>query len=439
LAQLEGSTNTVELSSRIVLQLEPGRSLGTFLAGRSVTLARTIKSNVFILQAPTSGDAIDNAEALSQQKGVVASYPVMRRQLKRTNAYAQAPNDPEFNQEWHLENRGSDYNLAGPDLNVRTAWPVSRGENVLVAVADDGFQLDHPELVDRAKEGPHYNFYRNTSNGGPASSDANHATAVAGLIAAEANNERGVSGVAPQARLTSWVIFGTSFRGGDSIVTDEQLMDMFEYASNRVSVQNHSWGSASTAQLPIDMLSDLGIENAVTTGRGGKGVVMVRAGGNERENLTNVNDDGYASDPRVIAVAAVRKDGRACSYSSPGACLLVAAPSGDVIDRDGDGQPDAEDPDAPDVLTTDRTAGSGYNTDASDAGDYAFFNGTSASTPQVAGVVARCPEGGAGSREGGAVELPRGHGAGRRIHPGKAIVDGDPERAVHGLNAACPV
>src|SRR4030095_16659430 len=155
--------------------------------------------------------------------------PVMRRALKRHNAYSKAPDDPLFSQQWHLENRGSDFNLAGPNLNVRAAWPSTLGANVAVAVADDGFQLDHPELQNRASGAPHYNFYRDRANGNPASSEANHATAVAGRIAAQAGNDRGGTGVAPQAQLASWVIFGTSFRGRDSIASDEQLMDMFQY------------------------------------------------------------------------------------------------------------------------------------------------------------------------------------------------------------------
>jgi hypothetical protein len=117
-------------------------------------------------------------------------------------------------------------------------------------------------------------------------------------------------------------------------------------------------------------------------------VIIVRAAGNYRADLINANDDGYANDPRAIAVAAVRKDGRACSYSNPGACVLVGAPSGDVIDTDGDGAADAVDPAAPDVLTTDRTGVLGYVSGSGDAADYTGFDGTSASCPQVAGVAA---------------------------------------------------
>lgn len=386
-AQLDGSTDMIELGSRVVLKLEPGRHLDETLAGTSLTWSRTISSNLFILQAADSPSAIEASEILAKQEGVLACYPIMRRPWRRHDAYAKMPSDSLFGQQWHLENRTSGYSQAGPDLNVRAAWPITRGEGVLVAVADDGFQLDHPELVNRARTGPHYNFYRSLSNGGPASSIASHATAVAGLIAAEADNNRGVAGVAPRSQLASWVIFGSSFFGGDSIASDEELMDMFQYALDRVAVQNHSWGSTSKTQLGLDALSNAGITSAVAKGRGGRGVVIVRAGGNEREDLTNANDDGFANDPRVIAVAAVRKDGRACSYSSPGACLLVAAPSGDVVDTDSDGLPDGEDPNAPDVLTTDRTGSAGLNS-SSVTGDYTGFNGTSASSPQVAGVVA---------------------------------------------------
>ena len=385
-ARIDGSTNTVELGSRVVLQLKPGHGLDAFLASSSLTLARTVSSNLFILQAADAASAIAAAETLARQEGTLASYPVMRRSFKRHDAYAKAPNDPLFQQQWNLDNRGKDRNLAGPDLNIRAAWPMTRGEGVVVAVVDDGVQLDHPDLKSRIT-GPNFNFYRNSTNGGPASSSADHATAVAGLIAAEADNARGVVGVSPGAQLASWVIFGTS-RGLDSIANDEQLMNMFEYAGDRVAVQNHSWGSASTAQLGIEALSEAGIAAAVNKGRGGKGVVIVRAAGNDRESLTDANDDGLASDPRVIAVAAIRKDGRACSYSSPGACVLVAAPSGDVIDSDGDGVPEGMDPVAPDVLTTDLTGTAGQNVAAGVTGDTAGFNGTSASSPQVAGVVA---------------------------------------------------
>lgn len=385
----DSSASRVELSSRVVLQIEPGIDFWPWLATNKLAWARTIFPSLHILQAADAKTAIDAAEALAAMNGVVSAYPVMRRALKRHGAYAPAPNDSYFGELWHLENRAPDGNLAGADLNARGAWPWARGDGVVVGVGDCGIQLTHPELVNRVAADLHYNFFRDTAEGGPDSASASHATAVAGLIAAEADNLRGVAGVAPQARLASWVIFGTSaLTGEETVASDEQLMDMFQYASNRVGVQNHSWGSASTAQSALDTLADAGIGNAITAGRGGRGVVIVRAGGNDRLEMANANDDGFCNDPRVVAVAAVRKNGRVCSYSTPGACLLVAAPSGDVLDSDGDGEADTEDPTAPGVLTTDRTGTYGYTSGTTERASYTTFNGTSASAPLVAGVAA---------------------------------------------------
>lgn len=392
LAYRGNETQALELGDRLVLRLEPGTDLSAILnrqADRGLSLSSVIRSNLFVLQAPDSEAAIAASASLANEPGVLTSRPVMRRPYKTHNLLAPTPNDTYFSKQWHLENRGADGNLVGPDLDARAAWATATGQGVLVAIVDMGFQLDHPELVNRALGAPHFNFFKGTSSGAPYSSTASHATAVAGLVAAESGNNRGVAGVAPRAGLASWVIFGvSSLSGSETVASDEQLMQMFAYASNRVAVQNHSWGSVSTAQTPLGDLEDTGIENAIRFGRGGRGVVMVRAGGNDRDSTINVNDDGLANDPRAIAVAAVRIDGRACSYSDQGACLLVGAPSGDTLDTNGDGYPDASDPTAPDVYTTDRTGNLGYTTGTGDAASYTGFNGTSASSPQVAGVAA---------------------------------------------------
>src|SRR5260221_7908211 len=130
-ARLGASTNTVELGSRVVVQLAPGKDLNVLLANRNLSLSRTIASNLVILQANDSLAAIDAAEALATQDGVLAAYPVMRRSFRLNNAYAPAPNDPYFADQWHLENRGSNGNLAGPDLAIRAAWPLAKGAGTL--------------------------------------------------------------------------------------------------------------------------------------------------------------------------------------------------------------------------------------------------------------------------------------------------------------------
>ncbi|MEW6303891.1 MAG: S8 family serine peptidase [Verrucomicrobiota bacterium] len=371
----DGSTNHVEFGSRLTLQLKPGVSLEQLMARRPLKLARTINPGLFIVQAPDAWTALEQAQQLAAFEGVMVSVPVSRRPLRQHGAVGAKPNDPHFDSQWHLQNRDTAGNQLGVEMNVRPAWTHTRGDGVIIAVVDDGFEASHPELILRSGGMPHGDF---TSSTAPISNppvNGDHATAVAGLAAAEGNNNRGVVGVAPGANLASWVIFKTN-----GVATTEQLMDMFHFSSNVVAVQNHSWGSGGAGLGAVSALEQAGISNAIAFGRGGRGVVMVRAAGNFRDVNGDANEDAYPNDPRVIAVAAARFDGRAATYSNPGACLLVAAPSGDTgFDT---------------LFTTDRQGTLGYNrvNFADDSADYAFnsfgFTGTSGATPQISGLCA---------------------------------------------------
>jgi subtilisin family serine protease/subtilisin-like proprotein convertase family protein len=375
-----------ELGSRLVVQLKSPQDLQSLIAGRSLALTRVITSNVFILQAPDSSTAAGEAHRLAALPEVTSSYPVMRRQADLHGPYADQPIDSLFSFQWPLEHRNGDGSSAGVDVNVRAAWPYSTGDGIIVAIADSGIEMNHVELTNSVVGAPHYNFVDQTTNGMPASrsSSAAHGTEVAGLVAAQRNTARMV-GVAPGAKLASWVIFDSNML----LAGDDRLMEMYQYASNSVAVQNHSWGSPGLTLGGPTLLEQLGISNAIAYGRSGLGTILVRSVGNDREAGANAND-GYASDPHVIAVAAANINGRAANYSEPGACILVAAPSGDATTP------------AHGLFTTDLLGGDGANEflflpPNVDLSDYNFFNqftgtegfsGTSAAAPQVAGIAA---------------------------------------------------
>lgn len=374
-----GEEDFLEFGDRIVLKCRPGFDITAIARKRGIRIARRLADNLVIAQAANARGAARLTDRLSRLPGITVACPIRRRPLNLDFPYAPFPNDRYFPDQSHLENRDGDGERAGADINVRSAWAITAGEGVTVAVADTGVELDHPDLRSRMAAGLHYNFATDTADGNPRlipSALEAHGTGVAGILAAERGNEIGVTGTAPGVKLASWVISADS---GQTLADDEALMDLFQFRSDVVSVQNHSWGHAGKTQQPLTPLEEAGIEKAYTEGRNSLGVVMVRSAGNSRVNGENMNDDAYPSDPRVIAVAATGADGRATASSEPGAAILVAAP---VRMAGGLG-----------ILTTDLVGTNGADQITRlppDEGreDYQLFSGTSAASPQVSGIAA---------------------------------------------------
>ena len=58
-----------------------------------------------------------------------------------------APADPLFGQQWSLENTTQFGGIAGADIDFLPAWELTRGDSlVLVAIVDEGCELDHPDM-----------------------------------------------------------------------------------------------------------------------------------------------------------------------------------------------------------------------------------------------------------------------------------------------------
>lgn len=388
----DDASQTVDLTSRVSLRLTEGADVNKLIAGSKLVVDRVVAPQWFILQAPDAWTAAREAERLATLPEALAAHPVRRFPMHTSGPYATRFSDRLILHQWNLENRDINGVRAGVDLNVRAAWPFSRGAGVVVAIADNGVDLEHPDFLVPAAGQPHFNFDNQTTDGRPFLSSDIHGTAVAGYAVAQGNNGIGISGVAPSAGLASWKMIAA---------TEEALGNMFQFQSNSVAVQNHSWINAGTNLAEVSALATHGLSNALSFGRGGRGVIMVRASGNYRGSvintnvpwfgLRNANDQSYTADPRVITVGGVRITGRVASYSTPGASLLVAAPVGDsvvgsIIPPTVNAPP-----------TTDRRGATfGYNRiqpfNGDDSADYAFDGssppGTSFAAPQIAGLCA---------------------------------------------------
>ena len=86
------------------------------------------------------------------------------------------------------------------------------------------------------------------------------------------------------------------------------------------------------------------IGTAVSSGRGGLGMTIVKSAGNSRADNYDVNADDWTNDTRQVVVAAVDQNGFVSNYSSYGSALLVSA-----FGTPGE------------VVTPDRIGAAGYN------------------------------------------------------------------------------
>ena len=167
------------------------------------------------------------------------------------------PNDTYFKEGklWHLEN-----------IHAPEAWAYTTGDpNIVIAVLDSGVDINHPDLKNNIWTNPNeipnngidddnngfiddvhgWNFYHNDPNVSPSGNDA-HGTACAGLIAAEGNNNLGVSGVAPNCK-----IMPLRISNGSNFITDVEIGDTMRYAAkNRADILNNSYGKDTGYPAP---------------------------------------------------------------------------------------------------------------------------------------------------------------------------------------------
>ncbi|NET11288.1 MAG: S8 family serine peptidase [Symploca sp. SIO2B6] len=288
----------------------------------------------------------------------------------------QRPQDPLFDQQWYLDNRGQGNRTRGIDLNVLEVWEDYTGDGVAIAILDDGVERDHEDLQANYDSSPStlpsYSYNR---EGAPFFRQDNHGTSVAGIIAAERNG-MGITGVAYDASITAFSTADISETDASPIAR-QQAFD----------ISNNSWGIdnpfESNFELEQNRAAGLALERATRQGRNGLGTVFVWAAGNEFEAGASSNYGGYESSRFTIAVAAIDGNGIVAPYSVQGSNLLVSA--------FGDGDPEFGIDGS--IVTTDRTGTQGYNTGSSffeldDPNYTGRFNGTSSATPMVSGIVA---------------------------------------------------
>jgi len=257
-----------------------------------------------------------------------------------TENSATRPNDPQFNEQWALNNFGQENGKKRADLDALKAWEQTKGsEEVVVAVLDTGVDFTHIDLRSnmwiRPKNVPAYNDdelgefndingYNGTDNIKDPMDDNGHGTHCAGIIGAEGDNGEGIAGINWHVKIMPLKFLG---RGGFGSVND--AIEAINYAIDRkangvnVRIISASWGSTQKSKALEDTIR----------AAGEAGILFVAAAGND--SSSNDRRPHYPSNydlPNVISVAALDRNDQLASFSNFGVkSVHIAAPGKDIL------------------------------------------------------------------------------------------------------------
>jgi subtilisin family serine protease len=394
-----------------------GSSFNPYLGGSNISIVNMSRM---------SAESV--IEELGTSPFVAAFYPVLDYSAPATSS--SFLDEPLFLNQWHLRSTGQSvgsddftqeiFAEPGQDLNVVGAWNQGvSGAGVVVAVADNGIQFGHPDLFDNLRNDLSANFTIIPADVNVGTQIAAHATAIAGLIAADGDNNLGAVGVAPNAQLVDLRVGTGETAALDYLTSDANIANLISYRNDAIHIYNHSWseGLPGRQTAPLGPMTLDALRRSILFGRPGPdgtplGNIHVFAAGNDAGhdlppgfpgpgNWDSATYDGLVSSRYTIGVGGVDHDGRVqnsdgtfTNYAETGAGVLVVAPVGSTgltIGLDtgiGSG-----------LVTTDTFTGagmdSGFNTLGTLDGDFlddlrftTRFSGTSAAAAQVSGVIA---------------------------------------------------
>lgn len=207
---------------------------------------------------------------------------------------AVVPNDTLFNRyQWNL-----------PEIATLKGWNVTRGQDdMIVAIVDTGVQADHPDLQGRLVDG--YNVIDPSK---PPDDDVGHGTHVAGIIAAQVNNNEGIAGMTWYTKIMP-VKALDSTGAGTTYSVAEGIIWATDHGADVINMSLGNYAQAEFLHDAIKYAHD-------------NGVVLVAASGNDATDRP-----GYpAAYPEVFAVGATDEDESLAEYSNYGDYIDVAAP-----------------------------------------------------------------------------------------------------------------
>jgi len=273
----------------------------------------------------------DAKSSLIEIQGVSLSDPSVRKSLPLFTLNVSG--DPLLIHQWNNKNTGQTAfaflpGVFNADLNVNSVIQSGiTGAGVNIAISDDGLDINHEDLKSNVLFSDNRNYAPLGVHNDPSvilptlenPLMKDHGTSVAGVIAMVGWNNVGGRGIAPNAKIA-----GLNFLVNP---TQNNLID--QATRENFHIVNQSWGSDADFFLPQNTTYRAALENAVDRMRKGKGVIYVKAAGNDFLSGKNSAYDSDNSFPEVITVGAVDARGVHASYSSSGANLWISGTGGE--------------------------------------------------------------------------------------------------------------
>lgn len=290
-------------------------------------LAKKLRKEKFVESVELNDRYYLNGE-IGKSKEYSASEPTVNKSVtwSITSPFIGLVNDPFYDKQWWLQS------VKAPLVwsHIRSSGPV------VVGVIDTGIDLSHEDLRNKIAPGG-YNFIFDNYD---LYDLHGHGTAVSGVVAAEANNGRGITGVTGPVNIKILPLQAGSF---DGTMYRSDIIRAVEYAIDQdVDVINLSVGNDKYSAI-----EDAAIQKAIA-----KGITVVAAAGNDGDGSYNYP----ASFQNVISVGSISRTGIISGFSNYNDQVDFVAP-GEYI----------------------------YTSKPNNSYDYA--SGTSFSTPIVSGIV----------------------------------------------------
>lgn len=283
---------------------------------------------------------------------------------------ATTPNDTNFLNTWGQHNSGQfTGSVADADIDAPEAWDLTTGSsNIVVGVIDTGVKWNHTDLTNNMWVNPGeisgngidddgngfvddiygYDFVNNDGN---PMDDHGHGTHVAGTIAADGNNGKGVAGVSWNSKIMALKFMASNGSGStsDAVRAINYATMMKQSYGVNILVTCNSWGGGGYSSA---------LSVAISTNESA-GMLFVAAAGNDATNNDNLPHypSNYDQD-NIISVASTDWADKLSSFSNYGNSTVdIAAPGSNI-----------------------------YSTTFN--GSYGYMSGTSMAAPQVAGLAA---------------------------------------------------